>query len=185
MDGVPQNQVPDPIAHPPRLILVMDGRVCAILPNTSTLQPATEPEQDSDNEDSDIENQVAALIEKDTAQDSEDGPDWMFEQGELTSPDPNYVFCPAVHRGQLLHLFTKHFCQHPNFFERHGRKNTAELRRQASYDMYKFCKDRGLREVWGYMWASWYCPKMWKLWARSTSPFISRLRTTMGVENFW
>ena len=35
------------------------------------------------------------------------------------------------------------------------------------------------------MWASWYAPKMWCLWARSTSPYISRLRTTMNVENFW
>ncbi|KJA13623.1 hypothetical protein HYPSUDRAFT_151417, partial [Hypholoma sublateritium FD-334 SS-4] len=26
---------------------------------------------------------------------------------------------------------------------------------------------------------------MWRLWARSTSQYLSRLRTTMGVENFW
>ncbi|KAJ6568838.1 hypothetical protein B0H19DRAFT_865614, partial [Mycena capillaripes] len=51
--------------------------------------------------------------------------------------------------------------------------------------MYQFCEKRGLREVWGYLWTSWYAPKRWKLWARSTSPYISRLRTTMNVENFW
>ncbi|KAF8162581.1 hypothetical protein B0H34DRAFT_650343 [Crassisporium funariophilum] len=51
--------------------------------------------------------------------------------------------------------------------------------------MYNFCRIRGLCEVWGYMWACWYSPKMWRLWARSTSPYISRLRTTMNVENFW
>ncbi|KAF8171142.1 hypothetical protein BJ912DRAFT_1025204 [Pholiota molesta] len=51
--------------------------------------------------------------------------------------------------------------------------------------MYSFCRGRGLREVWGYMWSSWYSPKMWALWARSTSPYVSRLRTTMGVENYW
>jgi hypothetical protein len=51
--------------------------------------------------------------------------------------------------------------------------------------MYNFCYTRGLQEVWGYMWACWYAPKMWCLWARSTSPYISRLRTTMNVENFW
>ncbi|KAJ7173524.1 hypothetical protein C8R46DRAFT_892769 [Mycena filopes] len=51
--------------------------------------------------------------------------------------------------------------------------------------MYMFCFQRGLREVWGYFWTSWYSPKMWKLWARSTSPYLSRLRTTMNVENFW
>ncbi|KAJ7790885.1 hypothetical protein B0H14DRAFT_3568406 [Mycena olivaceomarginata] len=39
--------------------------------------------------------------------------------------------------------------------------------------MYIFCRQRGLREVWGYLWTSWYSPKMWKLW------------TTMNVENFW
>ena len=33
----------------------------------------------------------------------------------------------------------------------------------------------------------WYSPKMWCLWARSTSPRISCLFTTMAVtvENFW
>ncbi|KAJ7804221.1 hypothetical protein B0H14DRAFT_3775469 [Mycena olivaceomarginata] len=51
--------------------------------------------------------------------------------------------------------------------------------------MYTFCHIRGLREVWGYLWTSWYTPNMWKLWARSTSPLLSRLRTTMNVENFW
>ncbi|KAJ7763643.1 hypothetical protein DFH07DRAFT_1018375 [Mycena maculata] len=51
--------------------------------------------------------------------------------------------------------------------------------------MYMFCFQRGLREVWGYFWTSWYAPKRWKLWARSTSPYVSRLRTTMNVENFW
>ncbi|KAJ3751280.1 hypothetical protein DFH05DRAFT_1385646 [Lentinula detonsa] len=50
--------------------------------------------------------------------------------------------------------------------------------------MYMFCWQQGLREVWGYMWACWYCPQMWKLWARSSSDHIlSRLRTTMGAEN--
>ncbi|KAJ7474160.1 hypothetical protein FB451DRAFT_1035044 [Mycena latifolia] len=51
--------------------------------------------------------------------------------------------------------------------------------------MYMFCFQRGLREVWGYFWTTWYAPKRWKLWARSTSPYVSRLRTTMNVENFW
>ncbi|THU75622.1 hypothetical protein K435DRAFT_608509, partial [Dendrothele bispora CBS 962.96] len=41
-------------------------------------------------------------------------------------------------------------------------------------------------EVWGYMWTSWYSPRMWRLWARSTLPdLFSRICTTMNVENFW
>ncbi|KAK7013399.1 hypothetical protein R3P38DRAFT_3322497 [Favolaschia claudopus] len=52
--------------------------------------------------------------------------------------------------------------------------------------MYLFCFQRGLREVWGYLWSAWYCPPKWKLWARSTSEdFIGRWRTTMTVENLW
>ncbi|KAJ7572692.1 hypothetical protein C8J56DRAFT_806824 [Mycena floridula] len=52
--------------------------------------------------------------------------------------------------------------------------------------MYSFCKVRKLREVWGYMWRNWYSPLRWKLWARSSCPErLSRLRTTMNVENFW
>ncbi|KAF8575659.1 hypothetical protein K439DRAFT_1369380 [Ramaria rubella] len=51
--------------------------------------------------------------------------------------------------------------------------------------MYHFCNTRGLREVWGYLWTAWYQPKMWVLWARSTSPYLPRWRTTMSVENFW
>ncbi|KAJ7756442.1 hypothetical protein DFH07DRAFT_742802 [Mycena maculata] len=52
--------------------------------------------------------------------------------------------------------------------------------------MYKFCEQRGLREVWGYMWGAWYCPAKYKLWARASQPnFVGRWRTTMSVENFW
>ncbi|KAH6906210.1 hypothetical protein BKA70DRAFT_1080260, partial [Coprinopsis sp. MPI-PUGE-AT-0042] len=51
--------------------------------------------------------------------------------------------------------------------------------------MYEYCEARGLREVWAYFWTNWYCPSRWKLWVRSSAPYLSRLRTTMGVENFW
>lgn len=123
----------------------------------------------------------------DEEEESENGPDWMFEEGETSSKDPEYVFCPAPHRKQLLCLFTKHFCQHPLFKERLDTTTWSKekIRHNAVYKMYKFCHTRGLREVWGYMWASWYSPKMWKLWAHSTSPYVSRLRTTMTVENHW
>ena len=52
--------------------------------------------------------------------------------------------------------------------------------------MYLFCHQRGLYEVWGYMWNQWYSQHQWKLWARSSSgTHISRMRTTMTTENFW
>ncbi|KAF9230573.1 hypothetical protein BU15DRAFT_30989, partial [Melanogaster broomeanus] len=93
-------------------------------------------------------------------------------------------FCPACHRKQLLHLFTKHFCQHPSFPDRDGiKRSPQEIRHNAVYEMYMFCYQRGLREVWAYMWSSWYSPSRWPLWARSTTAYVSRLRTTMNAEN--
>ena len=111
----------------------------------------------------------------------------MFDEDEKSSSDSSYVFCPAPHRHQFLDLFTKHFCQHSLFIDRHftESQNAKTIRLEAVHEMYMFCKTRGLAEVWGYMWACWYNSKMWKIWARSASPLISRLRTTMGVENFW
>ncbi|KAJ7193522.1 hypothetical protein GGX14DRAFT_449176 [Mycena pura] len=116
-----------------------------------------------------------------------DGPDYMFEEGEVSSKDQSYVFCPKAHRKGILRLVTKHFVRHPFFPDRNGKCSTApEIRRQAVAEMYQYCHLRNLREVWGYMWANWYCTKKWALWARSSDPErLSRLRTTMTVENHW
>ncbi|THH12617.1 hypothetical protein EW146_g7526 [Bondarzewia mesenterica] len=125
--------------------------------------------------------------------DEEDAPDWFFEEGETRSGDPDYVFCPAPHRKQLLHLFTRHFCQHPIFHEPDKKPHSTttyairqkQIREAAVYEMYQFCHQRQLNDVWAYFWNNWYSGKRWPLWARSTSPHLSRLRTTMTVENFW
>ncbi|KIK50412.1 hypothetical protein GYMLUDRAFT_136137, partial [Collybiopsis luxurians FD-317 M1] len=98
-------------------------------------------------------------------------------------------FCPAVHCSSVLKIFGKHFVQHlmlPERLVESGQWTSYWIRREAVYEKYTFCKQQGLREVWGYMWACWYCPKMWKLWARSSSSkILSRLRITMGAENYF
>ncbi|KLO18448.1 hypothetical protein SCHPADRAFT_819801, partial [Schizopora paradoxa] len=111
----------------------------------------------------------------------------MVDEGEKPVKDPNYVFCPAIHRHQALRIFTKHYCQHQLLPERdvEGQLTPLEIRTKAVSEMYQYCKKRGLRELWGYAWASWYSPAKWKLWARSNSEYITRLRTTMNAENHW
>jgi len=171
-------------------VLCLNGRIQAVLPlpanypNETTAPTGDDKEEEGG--DNDLVDQVNRFIAGENDRDSEDGPDWMFEDGEKTSSNPDYVFCPVPHFKQLLHLFTKHFCQHPLFPERRANYLTAdEIRRSAVFEMYEFCHTHGLLEVWGYMWACWYNPKMWKLWARSSSPYLLRLFTTMGVKNFW
>ena len=98
-----------------------------------------------------------------------------------------YEFCPLPHRPSILHLLMKHFCQHPLLPERHGQHRTAELIHSDSvHEAYLYCKNNQLREVWAYLWTSWYTPGKWKLWARSAHPYaIPRKRTTMVVEAMW
>ena len=98
-----------------------------------------------------------------------------------------YEFCPLPHQPSILRLLTKHFCQHPLLPERHGQDRTAEqIYRDSVYETYLHCKNNHLREVWAYLWMSWYSPDKWKLWARSAHPqAIPRKRTTMVVEAMW
>ena len=193
-----QNKPPEEPAKPRgQISLRLNGVVKSFFPLRPREDPAasdtisgkdaenSEDEDADEGSDGDLRKQVSNMIDR-NEQDSEDGPDYMFDKDETTSPDPDYIFCPAPHRKQILHLFTKHFCQHPIFPERRDESmTTKEIRRAAVFEMYEFCGKRGLREVWGYLWACWYSPKMWRLWARSTSTYLSRLRTTMSVENFW
>jgi len=90
------------------------------------LEDVIEEKSGGEEADDDLYNQVGHLGED---KDSEDGPDWMFDEGETWSPDAHYVFCPAEHRRQILHMFTKHFCQHPVFPERKndGKWSAAEI----------------------------------------------------------
>lgn len=118
--------------------------------------------------------------------DEEDAPDWNFAPDEKLTDTPEYTFCPSAHRGQLLRILTKHFCRHPLFPTRSRETQSApEIRRACVQEMYQFCHGRNLREVWAYLWTQWYSPAMWPLWARSASPYLSRLRTTMTAENHW
>jgi hypothetical protein len=188
LDGTLQNTAPPK----PRLVIRINGKNHTVHSDLDTESDSSSPEvssmsENDEEEDYAMDSEFAALFGDDDT-DDEFGPDWMFDNSEKPSKDPSYVFCPAPHHKQLLHLFTRHFCQHPFFPERLESVSWTpeQIRRNSVMEMYQFCFQRGLREVWGYMWTSWYSPKMWKLWAWSTLPeLLSHLRTTMNVENFW
>ncbi|KII86095.1 hypothetical protein PLICRDRAFT_115218, partial [Plicaturopsis crispa FD-325 SS-3] len=100
-------------------------RACDPAPNASDgpdYDLGTADMEDGGLEEADLEggellDQVDRFLDDEDAVDEEDGPDWLFEDGEHKVDDPEYVFCPAPHRKHLLHIFTKHFCQHPLFPE--------------------------------------------------------------------
>jgi len=56
----------------------------------------------------------------------------------MRSKDPNYTFCPAPHRAQVLRIFTRHYCRHPLFPTRSGTTCTAAaIRELAVREMYE------------------------------------------------
>ncbi|KLO07967.1 hypothetical protein SCHPADRAFT_807249, partial [Schizopora paradoxa] len=83
--------------------------------------------------------------------------------------------------------FRRHLCMHPLIpVDDEGTCLSAkEIQQAAVEDMYQYCYKNDLSQAWAYLWNRWYCPKMWPLWARSASPIIARLRTTMLVESLW
>ncbi|KLO08623.1 hypothetical protein SCHPADRAFT_803506, partial [Schizopora paradoxa] len=84
--------------------------------------------------------------------------------------------------------FRKHLCMHPLIpcDDEDGTYLTAkEIHYAATREMYEYCYQHDLAQTWAYLWNRWYCRKMWSLWARSSSPIITRLRTTMLVESLW
>ncbi|KAG6895198.1 hypothetical protein C0995_013024, partial [Termitomyces sp. Mi166 len=194
LNGELQNTAPDPTSANPWLVIHLNGVIQSLMPlpkshsaphqssnheehNDQSIPSAINCDDDSDSEDddpNDLCKEVTNYYKKGKGDetDTEDGPDWQFDNGKETSKDPKYVLCPAPHQKQLLHIFTKHFCQHPSFVEGDGKWNAERIHREAVYEMYMFCHFHGLHEVWGYMWACWYSPKMWYLWAQSTSCYI-------------
>ncbi|KAG8938810.1 hypothetical protein FRC04_007517 [Tulasnella sp. 424] len=98
------------------------------------------------------------------------------------------TFCPKEYRTPIVEKFRRHFCHHPliPLNDADGTCLSAEeIHEAAVYDMYRYCRQNDLSQVWAYIWTCWYAPERWKLWARSASPLISRMRTTMMVEGFW
>ena len=148
LGGTLVNTAPEPTAHAPRLIIRLNGVIRGLVPisegsdknvsftssdeNNKEMNsdgPDRDGDDDDDDDDDNLLNEVDRYCKKggNIEQDAEDGPDWMFDSDEVTSKDPSYVFCPAPHRKQLLHLFTKHYCQHPLFAEQDGKWDKEKI----------------------------------------------------------
>ena len=173
-------------------ILPLRGVICSAMQQASQTRTETDTRLQADDDLLDKDGQLWDRVEQECAfadEDEDDGPDWMFEAQEKAVKYLNYTFCPALHRRGLLRLFTKHFVQHPSLPDQHGYHTPQDIYEKAVFEMYLYTIQRGLSEVWAYMWMSWYQPSQWKYWARSASKrtelmLVDRVRTTMMAENF-
>ncbi|KAJ6483695.1 hypothetical protein DFH09DRAFT_1340301 [Mycena vulgaris] len=94
------------------------------------------------------------------------------------------TFCPPSYREPIVSMMEKHFCAHP-LLPGYAEPSPEGIKRWAVQQMYKFCVEHGLPEVWAYLWENWYCESRWALWARSMYPEIPVLKTTMILESHW
>ncbi|KAJ7434187.1 hypothetical protein B0H11DRAFT_1757961, partial [Mycena galericulata] len=84
--------------------------------------------------------------------------------------------------------FRTHFHQHPEIpmgDEEGTFLSAAEIHHGATQDMYQYCFENDLAQVWAYISNRWYTSKQWCLWARAACKAIPRLNTTMVVESLW
>jgi hypothetical protein len=97
------------------------------------------------------------------------------------------TFCAKEHRSAIVELFRTHLHQHPSIpINNKGTHETsAKIYCNAVKEMYSFCFEHELPQVWAYLWNRWYCNEKWPLWARSANAAIPRIKTTMIVESLW
>jgi len=93
-----------------------------------------------------------------------------------------HTFCPLEHRDAVVNMMERHFCAHPLILG-YSAPTPEGIKAWAVKQIYEFCVDHGLPNLWAYLWESWYRRGRWELWARSANPAeIPRLKTTMMVE---
>ncbi|KAJ7220474.1 hypothetical protein GGX14DRAFT_674827 [Mycena pura] len=103
---------------------------------------------------------------------------------EGTEKKTRCTFCPPRYHDAIVNMMEKHYCAHP-LLPGYAPPNPDGIKCWAVSQMYKFCVDHGLREVWAYLWENWYRRSRWELWARSVNPEIPVLKTTMILESHW
>ena len=98
------------------------------------------------------------------------------------------IFCPMDHHMTIVEKFHIHLHQHPQI-PLNDKQFTClmsqEIYHSAVKDIYDFCYQNDLVQVWAYLWNRWYTPNQWKLWAQSADAAIHMLKTTMVIESLW
>jgi hypothetical protein len=91
-------------------------------------------------------------------------------------------FCPEGLRPKVIALLERHYCAHPDI-PGFSRPDAEGIHTWAVKQMYTFCIDHDLRELWAYLWGNWYRRGRWNLWAHSKCEEIPRLKTNMICES--
>jgi len=107
--------------------------------------------------------------------------------GVRSSNNCDMRFCPKELRETIVEKMAYHFHLHPlipNDANQYLMDNEIWL--LSVHEMYEFCVQHDLKNVWAYLWMNWYQKTHWILWARAAhSQKICLFKTTMLVEAHW
>ncbi|KAG2139796.1 uncharacterized protein EDB93DRAFT_1241918 [Suillus bovinus] len=95
-----------------------------------------------------------------------------------------HTFCSSEFREHVIEMMERHFCAHP-LIPGYSHPSAAGIRQWAVRQMYTFCREHDLCELWAYLWENWYKKGRFELWARSAGDKIPQLKTTMIMESHW
>lgn len=104
------------------------------------------------------------------------------DEKEESEEESKREFCPEERRQQVVDLIERHLCAHP-LIPGYSKPDADAIYDWAVRQIYTFCVDHDLPELWAYLWENWYRRGRWELWARSVHRTISRLKTTMIMES--
>ena len=99
-----------------------------------------------------------------------------IEQGNLRQ-----TFCSLEFCTDIVDMMEWHLCTHP-LIPGYSTPSPEGIKEWAVKQMYEFCVEHDLHEVWAYLWENWYLHGRWELWAWCMDDKIPHLKTTMMVE---
>ncbi|KIM76280.1 hypothetical protein PILCRDRAFT_77964 [Piloderma croceum F 1598] len=71
--------------------------------------------------------------------------------------DSKCTFCPVEHRQPIIKMLENCYCAYP-LIPGYSSLTLEGIREWAVKQMYNYCVDHDLREVWAYLWENWYRP---------------------------
>jgi hypothetical protein len=82
-------------------------------------------------------------------------------EGETTNEQQ--TFCPLEDHTTVIELMEHHFCTHP-LIPSYSAPSPEGIKAWAVKQMYDFCVDKDLPNLWAYLWENWYQRGRWELW---------------------
>jgi hypothetical protein len=96
------------------------------------------------------------------------------------------VLCSEENIKEILNMVQKHTILHPLIPINKEFLTSTEIYHQSVIEAYRYCKEKDLVRLWGYLWTNWYNKADWNLFARASFPkAIPLARTTMLAESHW